>query len=98
MNRILLSIDKMEKQINSRIVEGLISKQNVEDQSRLLDLSTEEHAIFQNQKSLAQQSGVLTLDEANTVYQLLGGTNTVFNKQPVHVKYVLTKLLSELIS
>lgn len=96
MNRVLSSIDRMEKQIKSRIAEGITTEQEIEKTNKLLDLSPEEHSIFQTKKSLAQQNGILTLDESMTVYNLLGESVTVFNKQPVHIKAVLTKLFSEL--
>lgn len=98
MNRVLSSIDRMEKQIKSRIAEGIVTKQTVEENNKLLDLSIEEHSRFQTTKTLAQQCGILTLEEAMTVYNLLGESVTVFNKQPLHVKAVLTKLLSELMA
>jgi len=41
--------------------------------------------------------GQLTLDEAQSVYSLLGETPDHFNRQPVEVKSVLTQIFGELL-
>jgi hypothetical protein len=65
--------------------------------SAQLNLSFDEHFAFQNAKSIAQCDGRLTLDEAMTIYTLLGGVESVFNKRPLATKVVLTKVMAELL-
>ena len=96
-NRIVNAIGKMEAQIADRIAKGLTTAAKVEDCRKSLDMTIEEHAKFQTLKSLAVAQNVLTLDEGQTVYNLLGNTVSTFNKQPVHVKHVLTSLFGELL-
>jgi len=62
-----------------------------------LDMTTEEYVRLHELKSLAQAQGELTLDEAMTVYNLMGETPSVFNAQPLAEKMVLTNLLRELL-
>ena len=66
--------------------------------SETLNLSVGEHALFQEKKSLAQQDGRLSLDDAMIVYTLLGHSPGVFNAQPVAAKMVLTSLFMKLLS
>jgi hypothetical protein len=98
MNRITTAIDKMKTQIEGRIKAGLTTKAKVKETNKTLDMNIAEHARFQTLKSLAFASGKLNQDEAQTIFNLLGNTVSVFNKQPIHVKYVLTRLFGELIS
>ncbi len=57
-----------------------------------------EYAKFQNLKSLAVAQGLLTPEEAQSVYLCLGESVQTFNDQPVHVKSVLTSLFAELLT
>ena len=97
-NRIALSIAKMKKQIEDRIAAGLVTQEKVDQHHKTLDMDLDEYCLFQEKKSLAFASGILTLDEATYVYGLLGTTPEHFNQLPVAEKAVLTKLFSELLS
>ena len=98
MNRITTAIAKMERQIKDRITAGLTTKAKVKKTSKALDMDIAEHAKFQTLKSIAFAGGKLTQEDAQTLFNLLGSTVTVFNRQPIHVKYVLTTVFGELIS
>lgn len=98
MNRILNSIAKMKAQIENRIQKGLTTAQKVKETAKALDMEIDEYVKFQETKSLAVVQNVLTLDEGQTVYALLGNTVETFNKQPVEVKAVLTNLFKELLT
>lgn len=96
-DRIVTAIGKTKAQIQERIALGMTSEAMVKASGKTLDMDIEEHALFQTKKTLAVANGKLTLDEGQTVYRLLGNTVSVFNKQPVHVKIVLTTLFKELL-
>ena len=97
MNRILNSVNRMRDQIAERIAQGVTTKQKVEATRKALDMDVEEFCMFQELKSTNFLQGVLTLDEAQTVYNLLGGTISHFNGQEVAVKVVLTQMFRELL-
>lgn len=83
-------------------VEIELAKQNkpaeeLERLSRNLDMTQEEHSLFQEKKSLAQAQGVLSLENAMYIYNQLGGTASVFNRQPLAVKIVLTQVYARLL-
>ena len=84
MNKITGAIDKMR---NCKL------PQNTE----VLDLTFKEYCRFQELKSLAAVEGALTLEEAQTVYTLLGVTPECFNRQDYAVKAVLTLLFARLL-
>ena len=97
-NRVTMAFDRMEKQIAQRVKDGLTTAEKVKETHKALNMEWDEYIKFQELKSLAYMNGKLTLDESNTVYQCLGeGGPDKFNKQPVHVKAVLTGLLKELL-
>ncbi len=97
MNRILNAFSRMEAQIADRIAKGITTKAKVKETGKVLDMDIGEHARFQTLKTLAVAQGKLTVDEGQTVYAALGNTVSVFNRQPVHVKSVLTGLFQELL-
>ncbi len=96
-NRIINAVAAMTEQIDGRIAAGLVTAEKVAAHSKSLDLDFAEFATFQEVKSLAAASGVLTPDEANTVYGYLGNTPDHFNRQEVAVKYVLSGVFRELL-
>ncbi len=65
--------------------------------STKLDMNFEEYVRFQELKSLAVIEGVLTLEEGQTIYSLLGNIPDDFNSQDYAVKAVLTKVFLELL-
>ena len=99
MNRVTTGIAKMKAQIEQRIADKLVTAEKVEETRKNLDIQWDEYTTFQNVKSEAVMSGMLTAEEGQTIYNYLGeGGPDRFNKQPVEVKVVLTKLLSELLA
>ena len=97
-NRVQAAIVKMEKQIADRVASGITTLEKLKETSKKLDMDVGEYCSFQERKSLAFAEGKLTLDEANTVYGYLGNSPEHFNRQPVHVKYVLTSMFAELLT
>ncbi len=91
MNRISNAVTKARVMV-------IFKPEKMEELSRTMDLSIEEHALFQERKAIAQMDGTLTLDEAQLIYFYLGNSVTVFNKQELAVKYVLTMLFKELLA
>lgn len=97
MNRVTAAIEKTKLRLEHRIQEGLTTPQKVQELHRELDMEPGEFCRFQELKSLAFAEGKLTLEEANTVYELLGETPDHFNKQHVAAKSVLTQIFGELL-
>jgi len=98
MNRVTQAIEKMRKQVTDRITSGKTTQKQVDVTHKLLDMSFDEYAIFQNHKSAAAISGKLTLDEAQTIYAVLGEAGPDrFNRSDVATKSVLTQVFAELI-
>ena len=93
VNRIALALTRVKDQIES---SGKTTE-DLEALSKSLDLRHDEHARFQTLKSQVMGQ-ILTLEEATTLYSLLGGAPSVFNDQPIHVKVVLTKTFAELLA
>lgn len=98
MNRITKEIARMRTQIADRIAAGLTTKEKVAKTHKDLDMDVEELAKFQTLKSLAVEYKILTLDEGQTLYALLGETPSVFNAQPIEVKVTLTSTFKELLN
>ena len=88
----------MKTQIENRVRDSLTTAQKVKETAKALDMETFEYVKFQEIKSLAVVQNVLTPEEGQTVYALLGNTSSTFNKQPVEVKVVLTNLFKELLA
>jgi hypothetical protein len=97
MNRIQAAFDRMKLQIADRIKQGLTTQEKVDSLYKTLDLDLEDYVVFQEAKSLAVASGKLNLEEGMTIFNALGNTPNHFNKQPIHIKSVLTSLLKELL-
>ena len=97
MNRIQLAFGRIEKQIKDRIDEGLTTQADVDEVCKARDMEFDEYARFQTLKSLAVADGSLTTEEGMTIYAALGEQPNTFNKQPVHIKVVLTNFFKELL-
>ncbi len=97
-NRIEAKYKKMKEQIEKRIEDGLTTIEKAEKCGCELDMELQEYCKFQELKSLAVASRILTLEEGMTIYTSLGETVETFNSQPIHVKVVLTQLFAELLS
>lgn len=92
MNRIQSAIDRMTETVKNK---GL-PQERLDEMSKSLDMPLEDFCKFQEMKSAAMLDGTLTLEEAQTVYNLLGETPDTFNGRTLAEKYVLSQLLSEL--
>jgi len=102
-NRVLDMIEKRRRQLGSGLKpDGTpITADIVEfEQSMAIDLM--EFVAFQNIKSRAQLRGILTLDEAMTVYAALGegwGSNGGWAASTdLATKVVITQLMGELLA
>jgi hypothetical protein len=93
MNRIINGVAVAQQRIDSK---GLSSEKILET-SRAMDMDLEEYCMFQELKSLASTTGVLTLDEAQTIYCYLGESLDTFNGQSLAVKYTLTNVFQSLL-
>jgi len=98
MNRIQTAYARMEKQIEQRIADRLTTREAVAETASALDMSLVEYCKLQELKSLAVAENKLTAEEGMTIYNSMGETVETFNRQPVHVKVVLTSIFKELLS
>ena len=96
-NRIKQAIINKAVELKQRLDDGIISQEQINELRTALDMNLEEYCKFQNLKSESFISNLLSLDEANYVYKLLGTTPETFNAQPVQIKIVLTQLFQELL-
>ncbi len=96
-NRITEAFARMKAQIADRIAKGLTTAEKVRDLHNTLDMELTEYVKFQQAKSLAVASGLLTAEEGQSIYVCLGESVQTFNDQPIHVKSVLTSFFGELL-
>lgn len=96
-NRIADAIAASEKHIAKQLAEKKITKAKIEEMRAVLNMDCLEHAKFQEHKSLAVATGVLTTDEGMTVYNLLGGTVTVYNRRSLAEKSILYTLYMQML-
>ena len=61
--------------------------------SRQLDISFEEHFVWQTKQSELSAGGKINLEDAMFLYEQLGGSATVFNQRPAAVKYVISQFM-----
>lgn len=97
MNRIVNAIAKMELHMAERIEKKLVTKEQVEKARKGYDMGVMEYCKFQELKSVASMEGILTLEEATTVYNYLGESVETFNRQNIAVKHVLTEVFAMLL-
>ena len=97
-NRITAAFARMKDQIADRIAKGLTTAERVRDLHTTLDMDLAQYVKFQQAKTLAVASGLLTADEGQSVYICLGESVQTFNDQPIHVKSVLTSFFAELLT
>lgn len=97
MNRVTSMVDEQEVELTQRLRLGLVTQVDVDKVGVALELEAYEFAKFQEVKSLAVMEGTLSLEEGQVVYEYLGEQPSVFNKQSVAVKVVMTKLFEELL-
>lgn len=92
MNRIQSAIDRMTENVKGKN----LPQERLDEMNKSLDMPLEDFCKFQEMKSVAMMEGILTTDEAQTVYVLLGETPDTFNARTLAEKYVLSQLLAEL--
>ena len=97
MNRIADKVKLMQLQIATRLQQGLTTPEAVATIDVKLNMAMDEYCIFQEVKTLAVAHGVLSQEEGMTIYGYLGESLDTYNNQPIHVKYVLSKLATELL-
>ena len=73
-NRITAAFDQMKDQIADRIAKGLTTAEKVRDLHKTLDMDLAEYVRFQQAKSLAVATGLLTAEEGQSIYACLGET------------------------
>jgi hypothetical protein len=98
MNKITSAIAKAQQSLEIIVKEGKKTQEELDKMSVTFNLPLDEYVRFQELKSLASVTNIITLDEAQTIYEYLGESPDTFNSQPLAVKLVLTKLFSELLS
>ena len=96
-NRIAAAIVRQRQEIARKLAAGVLTEERVEEIRREMDLHLNEFARFQEVKSLAHLEGVLTLAEAQLIFELLGGVPSVFNARDCATKAVLTQTFQELL-
>jgi len=97
MNRILIAIERMTKNLEDKVSTGEATFGDVEKMRASLDMEIGEFCRFQELKSHAMLEGKLNLAEAQTIYGFLGETPDHFNGQTAAVKAVLTQIFAELL-
>lgn len=95
MNRIL----KAEEQIRTRLAQ--IDRVSAERLGESMKLEEQEHFAYQNKQAEAHAAGVLTFDEAQTIYCALGeipsGSNGGWTPETTpERKIAITMLMGEL--
>lgn len=98
MNKIKVLIENCKDKINEVIASGLTTPEKVEENRQMLDMPMDMFCSFQNLKSLASMTGLLTLEESSYVYKLLGSQPSHFNSNDIATKLVLTKLYEKLLT
>lgn len=92
-NRISAAIAKMEAQVASKNLPS----SRLAEISKTLDMQMDEYVVFQTEKNIAMMNSKMSLEETQLIYSYLGETLEHFNCQAVHIKAVLTKVLTELL-
>ena len=96
MSVIAKAIADQKKNIDARLDDGRTTPEAMTALDTQLDMCLEEFVRFQELKSLAVASEVLSLECGQLVYAHLGESPDRFNRQPLEVKVVLTNLFVEL--
>jgi hypothetical protein len=92
-NRVELAITKIAAQI--ALAKGL--RKDLTSCEKAATINHEELVVFQDAQSKAHAAGILTLEEAQTVYITLGETPEHFNAQSLASRIAVQKLMSELL-
>ncbi len=96
MGIIVNAIADQKKNIDARLDDGRTTPEAMTALDTQLDMCLEEYVRFQELKSLAVASDVLSAECGQLVYSYLGESPDRFNRQPLEVKVILTNLFMEL--
>jgi len=96
-NRITAGTAKAKEAIDGKLSRGEITQEKIDSLGKELDMEMDMYCDFQNRKSIASMDGRLTLEEAQTIYAMIGETPSKFNSLPTHAKVVLTQVYSSLL-
>jgi hypothetical protein len=97
-NKIQKLVQQVQKTLDEKLAEEMLTQEQIDKASLNLNINVLELCKFQELKSLAYTQGVLNLDEANYVYNLLGNSPTTFNSRTLAEKTIVTKLMQELLA
>ncbi len=96
-NRIISGINKAKTVLAERLQSGAVTQSQLDELHKNLDMSFSEYCRFQELKSLASMNGKLNLEEAQTIYGMIGEDPSTYNALPLANKIVLTQVYSELL-
>ena len=96
-NRIIEAINKAKVELAKRLQSGIITQAIIDQARSDLDMTFSEYCIFQERKSLAVVTGKLSLEEAQTIYGMIGEDPNTYNALPLANKIVLNQVFSHLL-
>lgn len=96
MDRIRYTIERRKSMIEERLADGRLTEERLAELHGELNMEPDLHARIQTLKS-ALMGVKLTVDEAQTLYAVMGESVDVFNAQPVHVKATVFQVSKELL-
>lgn len=96
-NRIIEAINKAKVELAKRLQSGIITQAIIDQARSDLDMTFSEYCIFQERKSLAVVTGKLSLEEAQTIYGMIGEDPSTYNALPLANKIVLNQVFSHLL-
>ena len=96
-NRIIEAINKAKVELAKRLQSGIITQAIIDQARSDLDMTFSEYCIFLERKSLAVVTGKLSLEEAQTIYGMIGEDPNTYNALPLANKIVLTEVFSHLL-
>ena len=97
INRILREYTTTQDRIKDKLLTGAITQERLDELHKALDVEMDEYCRFQELKTLAVAEQIITPLEGMTVFESMGTSPEVFNRQPLHVKAALTTLFTELL-
>lgn len=96
-NRVNEGIARAKELFSSKLQSGEWTQEKIDTLGKDMDMDMEMYCDFQNRKSIAATDGKLTLEEAQTIYSLIGTVPSKFNNLPAHTKVVLTQVYATLL-
>lgn len=96
-NRVINGINKATAVLAERLQSGAVTQAQLDELHKNLDMSFSEYCRFQELKSLASMNGKLSLDEAQTIYGMIGEDPSTYNALPLANKIVITEVFGELL-